>query len=115
MNSQNIENDNESKNYVIFIQSLDNNSKELIKSRIKNRDIYFYKDINEAYNTIKSIHFEKTDIVIFKKNKAEEFFKILDSNMKELSIIPRIFIVCEKNENYKSSEYSEFPKPSFLP
>ena len=106
MNAQNKGNDNESIDYVIFIQSIYSNLKELIKSKIKNRDIYFYKDINEAYNTIKNIHFEKTDIVIFKKNKVEEFFRILDSNMKELSVIPRIHIVIERNENYES--YSEF-------
>ena len=106
MNSQNEGNDNESKDYVIFIQSLDNKSKELIKSKIKNRDIYFYQDINEAYNTIKSIHFEKTDIIFFKKNEAKEFFKKLDSNCKELSVIPRIIINNKSNEKYES--YSEF-------
>ena len=65
MNPQNKGNDNESIDYVIFIQSIYRNLKEVIESRIKNRDIYFYENINEAYNTIKSIHFEKTDIIFY--------------------------------------------------
>ena len=94
---------------VIWIQASIHEFQSFIEYNIEKIKPKFIENPKDAFNYIKKIKYEKTDIVLGDIKSAKEFFEILKSHISELSIIPRIFIKSDKTFINSQNNFLDYP------